>query len=227
MPMPAMFPMGLDNDPLNPPIVLSNTIKQAIFIEGVLMRKLFVALAVVVSCVASQAAFAGPKVEFKTTMGNFVVELDDVKAPKTTANFLNYVKSGFYNGTIFHRVIDGFMIQGGGFTADLNQKPTEAPVVSEAQNGLKNNRYTIAMARTSDPDSATSQFFINVNDNAALDFPNAMGNGYTVFGKVISGTQTIDAIRKIPTMVAPAPRMGRMADVPSKTVTIESATILK
>jgi peptidyl-prolyl cis-trans isomerase A (cyclophilin A) len=191
------------------------------------MRKLFVTLFVALACFVSQAAFAGPKVGFKTTMGNFVVELDDVKAPKTTANFLNYVKSGFYNGTIFHRVIDGFMIQGGGFTADLNQKPTDAPVVSEAQNGLKNNRYTIAMARTSDPDSATSQFFINVNDNVALDFPNAMGNGYTVFGKVISGTQTIDAIRKIPTMVAPAPRMGRMADVPSKTVTIESATILK
>ncbi len=191
------------------------------------MRKLFVTLVVAVSCFASQAVFAGPKVEFKTTMGNFVVELDDVKAPKTTTNFLNYVKSGFYNGTIFHRVIDGFMIQGGGFTADLNQKPTDAPVVSEAQNGLKNNVYTIAMARTSDPDSATSQFFINVKDNAALDYPNAMGNGYTVFGKVISGTQTIDAIRKVPTMVAPAPRMGRMADVPSKTVTIESATILK
>jgi len=191
------------------------------------MRKFFVALAVVVSSFTSQAVLAGPKVEFKTTMGNFVVELDDVKAPKTTANFLNYVKSGFYNGTIFHRVIDGFMIQGGGFTADLNQKPTDAPVVSEAQNGLKNNVYTIAMARTSDPDSATSQFFINVKDNAALDYPNAMGNGYTVFGKVISGTQTIDAIRKIPTMVAPAPRIGRMADVPSKTVTIESATILK
>ena len=191
------------------------------------MRKFFVALIVAVSCFATQAAFAGPKVEFKTTMGNFVVELDDVKAPKTTANFLNYVKSGFYNGTIFHRVIDGFMIQGGGFTADLNQKPTDAPVVSEAQNGLKNNVYTIAMARTSDPDSATSQFFINVKDNAALDYPNAMGNGYTVFGKVISGTQTIDAIRKVPTMVAPAPRIGRMADVPSKTVTIDSATILK
>ena len=191
------------------------------------MRKLFITLAFAVSCFASQTVFAGPKVEFKTTMGSFVVELDDVKAPKTTANFLNYVKSGFYNGTIFHRVIDGFMIQGGGFTADLNQKPTNPPVVSEAQNGLKNNRYTIAMARTSDPDSATSQFFINVNDNAALDFPNAMGNGYTVFGKVTSGTQTIDAIRKVPTMVAPAPRMGRMADVPSKTVTIESATILK
>jgi peptidyl-prolyl cis-trans isomerase A (cyclophilin A) len=191
------------------------------------MRKLFTSLLLVAACITSQAAFAGPQVEFKTTQGNFVVELDDVKAPKTTANFLNYVKSGFYNGTIFHRVIDGFMIQGGGFTADLNQKSTNAPVVSEAQNGLRNNRYTIAMARTSDPDSATSQFFINVNDNAALDFPNAMGNGYTVFGKVISGTQTIDAIRKIPTMVAPAPRMGRMADVPSKTVTIESATLLK
>jgi peptidyl-prolyl cis-trans isomerase A (cyclophilin A) len=191
------------------------------------MRKLFASLILIASCALSQAAIAGPKVEFKTTMGNFVVELDDVKAPKTTANFLNYVKSGFYNGTIFHRVIDNFMIQGGGFTPDLVQKPTDGPVVSEAQNGLKNNKYTIAMARTSDPDSATSQFFINVNDNAALDYPNAMGNGYTVFGKVISGSQTIDAIRKVPTMVAPAPRMGRMADVPTKTVTIESATILK
>ena len=191
------------------------------------MRKLFAGLILIASCALSQAAIAGPKVEFKTTMGNFVVELDDVKAPKTTANFLNYVKSGFYNGTIFHRVIDGFMIQGGGFTPDLVQKPTDAPVASEAQNGLKNNKYTIAMARTSDPDSATSQFFINVNDNAALDYPNAMGNGYTVFGRVVSGSQTIDAIRKVPTMVAPAPRMGRMADVPSKTVTIESATILK
>jgi len=191
------------------------------------MRKLFASLILIASCFASQAAIAGPKVEFKTTMGNFVVELDDVKAPKSTANFLSYVKSGFYNGTIFHRVIDGFMIQGGGFTPDLVQKPTNPSVVSEAQNGLKNSSYTIAMARTSDPDSATSQFFINVNDNAALDFPNAMGNGYTVFGKVISGMQTIDAIRKVPTMVAPAPRMGRMADVPSKTVTIESATILK
>ena len=191
------------------------------------MRKLFASLFLIASTLLAHAAMAGPKVEFTTTMGNFVVELDDVKAPKTTANFLSYVKSGFYNGTIFHRVIDGFMIQGGGFTPDLTQKSTNAPIASEAQNGLKNNRYTIAMARTSDPDSATSQFFINVNDNVALDFPNSMGNGYTVFGKVISGTQTIDAIRKIPTMVAPAPRMGRMADVPSKTVTIESATILK
>ncbi|QWD99593.1 peptidylprolyl isomerase [Polynucleobacter sp. JS-Mosq-20-D10] len=191
------------------------------------MRKIIASLFLVSSLIASGASFAGPKVEFKTTMGNFVVELDSVKAPKTSANFLNYVNSGFYNGTIFHRVIDGFMIQGGGFTPDLTQKPTNAPVVSEAQNGLKNQTYTIAMARTSDPDSATAQFFINVKDNESLNYPNAMGNGYTVFGTVISGTQTIDAIRKIPTMVASSPRMGRMSDVPSKTVAIESATVLK
>ena len=168
-----------------------------------------------------------PSVLLKTNHGDITLQLDAAKAPKTVENFLAYVKSGHYDGTIFHRVIDGFMIQGGGFTPDLVQKPTDAPVASEAQNGLKNNRYTIAMARTSDPDSATSQFFINVKDNQGLDYPNAMGNGYTVFGKVISGTQTIDAIRKVPTMVASAPRMGRMADVPAKTVTIESATILK
>ncbi len=191
------------------------------------MRKIIASLFMVASLFTSAASFAGPKVEFKTTMGNFVVELDSVKAPKSTANFLNHVNSGFYNGTIFHRVIDGFMIQGGGFTQDLAQKPTNAPVVSEAQNGLKNNVYTIAMARTSDPDSATAQFFINVKDNEGLNYPNAMGNGYTVFGKVISGTQTIDAIRKIPTMIASTPKMGRMSDVPSKTVTIESATVLK
>ena len=191
------------------------------------MRKYLAPLLFATSCFMSTIALAGPKVEFKTTMGNFVVELDSVKAPKTTANFLAYVNSGFYNGTIFHRVIDGFMIQGGGFTADLNQKPTNAPIPSEAQNGLKNQTYTIAMARTSDPDSATAQFFINVKDNEGLNYPNAMGNGYTVFGKVISGTQTIDAIRKVPTMLAPTPKMGRMADVPNKTVVIESASVLK
>ena len=191
------------------------------------MRKIIASLFLIFSLIASAASFAGPKVEFKTNMGNFVVELDSVKAPKTSANFLNYVNSGFYNGTIFHRVIDGFMVQGGGFTSDLTQKPTNAPVVSEAQNGLKNQTYTIAMARTSDPDSATAQFFINVKDNEGLNYPNAMGNGYTVFGTVVSGTQTIDTIRKIPTMVASSPKMGRMSDVPSKTVTIESATVLK
>ncbi|BDX21590.1 peptidyl-prolyl cis-trans isomerase [Polynucleobacter sp. TUM22923] len=191
------------------------------------MRNLITTILFLSSLLVSTASYAGPKVEFKTTAGNFVVELDSIKAPKTSANFLNYVNKGFYNGTIFHRVIDGFMIQGGGFTPDLVQKPTDAPVASEAQNGLKNQSYTIAMARTSDPDSATAQFFINVKDNEALNYPNAMGNGYTVFGNVISGTQTIDAIRKIPTMVASSPRMGRMTDVPSKTVLIESATVLK
>jgi peptidyl-prolyl cis-trans isomerase A (cyclophilin A) len=165
-------------------------------------------------------------VEFKTNLGNFVVDLDSDKAPKTVNNFLAYVKSGFYNGTVFHRVINGFMVQGGGFTTELVQKPTQPPVVSEAQNGLKNQIYTIAMARTSDPDSATAQFYINVKDNPGLDFPNAMGNGYTVFGKVISGMQTIDKIKQVPTGIASTPR-GRMADVPNTPVVIESATILK
>lgn len=191
------------------------------------MRKIIASLLFVTGLFSGGIALAAPSVEFKTTMGNFVVDLDSVKAPKTTANFLAYVNSGFYNGTIFHRVIDGFMIQGGGFTPDLAQKSTNAPVVSEAQNGLKNQTYTIAMARTSDPDSATAQFFINVKDNEGLNYPNAMGNGYTVFGKVVSGAQTIDAIRKVPTMIASTPKSGRMSDVPSKTVTIESATVLK
>ena len=191
------------------------------------MRKFWLSLGLAISITAlSGFSYAGPKVEFKTNLGNFVVDLDSDKAPKTVNNFLTYVKSGFYNGTVFHRVINGFMVQGGGFTTDLVQKPTQPPVVSEAQNGLKNQIYTIAMARTSDPDSATAQFYINVKDNPGLDFPNAMGNGYTVFGKVISGTQTIDKIKLVPTGVASTPR-GRMADVPNTPVVIESATILK
>jgi peptidyl-prolyl cis-trans isomerase A (cyclophilin A) len=191
------------------------------------MRKFWLSLGLAVSITAlSGFSYAGPKVEFKTNLGNFVVDLDSDKAPKTVNNFLAYVKSGFYNGTVFHRVINGFMVQGGGFTTELVQKPTQPPVVSEAQNGLKNQIYTIAMARTSDPDSATAQFYINVKDNPGLDFPNAMGNGYTVFGKVISGTQTIDKIKLVPTGVASTPR-GRMADVPNTPVVIESATILK
>ena len=191
------------------------------------MRKFWLSLGLAISISAlSGFSYAGPKVEFKTNLGNFVVDLDSDKAPKTVNNFLAYVKSGFYNGTVFHRVINGFMVQGGGFTTDLVQKPTQPPVVSEAQNGLKNQIYTIAMARTSDPDSATAQFYINVKDNPGLDFPNAMGNGYTVFGKVISGTQTIDKIKLVPTGVASTPR-GRMADVPNTPVVIESATILK
>ena len=191
------------------------------------MHKFWLSLGLAISITAlSGFSYAGPKVEFKTNLGNFVVDLDSDKAPKTVNNFLEYVKSGFYNGTVFHRVINGFMVQGGGFTTDLVQKPTQPPVVSEAQNGLKNQIYTIAMARTSDPDSATAQFYINVKDNPGLDFPNAMGNGYTVFGKVISGTQTIDKIKQVPTGVASTPR-GRMADVPNTSVVIESVTILK
>jgi len=191
------------------------------------MRKFWLSLGLAVSITAlSGFSYAGPKVEFKTNLGSFVVDLDSDKAPKTVNNFLAYVKSGFYNGTVFHRVINGFMVQGGGFTTELVQKPTQPPVVSEAQNGLKNQIFTIAMARTSDPDSATAQFYINVKDNPGLDFPNAMGNGYTVFGKVISGTQTIDKIKLVPTGVASTPR-GRMADVPNTPVVIESATILK
>ena len=191
------------------------------------MRKFWLSLGLAVSITAlSGFSYAGPKVEFKTNLGNFVVDLDSDKAPKTVNNFLAYVKSGFYNGTVFHRVINSFMVQGGGFTTELVQKPTQPPVVSEAQNGLKNQIYTIAMARTSDPDSATAQFYINVKDNPGLDFPNAMGNGYTVFGKVISGTQTIDKIKLVPTGIASTPR-GRMADVPNTPVVIESATILK
>ena len=174
------------------------------------MRKFWLSLGLAISITTlSGFSYAGPKVEFKTNLGNFVVDLDSDKAPKTVNNFLAYVKSGFYNGTVFHRVINGFMVQGGGFTTELVQKPTQPPVVSEAQNGLKNQIYTIAMARTSDPDSATAQFYINVKDNPGLDFPNAMGNGYTVFGKVISGTQTIDKIKQVPTGVASTPR-GRM-----------------
>lgn len=191
------------------------------------MRKFWLSLGLAISIAAlSGFSYAGPKVEFKTNLGNFVVDLDSDKAPKTVNNFLTYVKSGFYNGTVFHRVINGFMVQGGGFTTELVQKPTQPPVVSEAQNGLKNQIYTIAMARTSDPDSATAQFYINVKDNPGLDFPNAMGNGYTVFGKVISGTQTIDKIKQVPTGIASTPR-GRMADVPNTPVVIESVTILK
>ena len=166
--------------------------------------------------------YAGPQVLFKTTKGDFVVELDEVKAPKSVDNFLTYVKSGFYSGTIFHRVINSFMVQGGGFTKDMQQKATRPPIEIESKNGLKNYKYTIAMARTSDPNSATSQFFINVKDNAMLDYPSRDGFGYTVFGKVVSGMATIDEIKFAPTTVN-----NGMTDVPSDPIMIQSATILK
>jgi len=161
------------------------------------------------------------KVKLATSIGDIVVQLDAAKAPKTVDNFLQYVKAGHYNGTVFHRVIDNFMIQGGGMTANLDEKPTRAPIPLESRNGLVNNRGTIAMARTQDPNSATSQFFINVKNN---DFLNAAqsrdGNGYAVFGKVISGMDVVDKIRAVPT--------GKMGpDVPDEPIVIKQATVEK
>ncbi len=168
------------------------------------------------------AANAAPQVTFKTSMGEIVVELDQEKAPKTVENFLQYVKSGHYKGTIFHRVINGFMIQGGGFNKKMVQLPTKKPVENEAKNGLQNVQYSIAMARTGDPHSATSQFFINVGQNAALDYPGRDGFGYTVFGKVIKGMEVVDKIKAVPTGDS-----GPFQDVPLTPVVIESATLLK
>jgi peptidyl-prolyl cis-trans isomerase B (cyclophilin B) len=156
-----------------------------------------------------------------TSLGDIKLELNAEKAPKTVLNFLKYVKEGHYDGTIFHRVIDGFMIQGGGFDADMKQKNVVAPIMNEANNGLKNDNYTIAMARTNDPHSATAQFFINVNDNAFLNHtsPTPQGWGYAVFGKVISGQEVVDAIKKVKTS-----NKGFHQDVPVEPVVIIKAT---
>ena len=164
-----------------------------------------------------------PVVELDTNMGAIVIQLNEEKAPKTVENFLNYVKSGHYDGTIFHRIIDGFMIQGGGMDAEMNEKATNAPVENEADNGLKNDAGTIAMARTQDPHSATSQFFVNVKDNDFLNHSgkNMQGWGYTVFGKVTSGMDVIEKMRGVPTG-----RFGMHADVPKEPVVINSATII-
>ncbi len=164
-----------------------------------------------------------PVVELETSMGNITIELNEEKAPKTVENFLSYVESGQYEGTIFHRIIDGFMIQGGGMDAEMNEKKTNAPVENEADNGLKNDQGTIAMARTQDPHSATSQFFINVKDNDFLNHTgkNAQGWGYTVFGKVTSGMDVIEKMRGVPTG-----RFGMHADVPKTPVTINSAKVI-
>lgn len=156
-----------------------------------------------------------------TNYGNIKLELDAEKAPKTVENFLSYVKSGHYNGTIFHRVIDGFMIQGGGFEPGMKQKPTNEPIENEAKNGLKNDAYTIAMARTSAPHSASAQFFINVKNNSFLDYPGQDGWGYCVFGKVVEGTDIVDKIKSVKTT-----RTGMFADVPVENVMIEKAEIV-
>ena len=165
---------------------------------------------------------AKPRVKFTTNMGEFVVELDPAKAPKTVENFLQYVADKHYEGTVFHRVIDGFMIQGGGFTADMQQKTNRAPIALEAKNGLKNDRYTIAMARTGNPNSATSQFFINVANNDMLNAPQPDGHGYAVFGKVVQGQAVIDKIRTVPTG-----NRGMHQNVPTSAITITSAALIK
>lgn len=167
------------------------------------------------------SAQTSPQVELKTSLGAIVLELDAAKAPKTVANFLQYVNSKHYDGTVFHRVMDGFMIQGGGFTADMQQKPTQPPIPLEARNGLKNDKYTVAMARTGDPNSATAQFFINVANNASLNAPQPDGHGYAVFGKVVRGADVVDKIRAVPTG-----NRGMHQNVPTTAVTIVSARVL-
>ena len=159
-------------------------------------------------------------VQMDTSAGTLRIELDDVAAPQSTANFLAYVKAGHYDGTVFHRVIKGFMVQGGGFEPGMKQKSTLAPIKNEANNGLKNKHYTLAMARTSDPHSATAQFFINTTDNGFLDFKSesAQGWGYAVFGKVVAGTEVVDAIEKVKTG-----RKGFHDDVPLEDVVITRA----
>ena len=171
---------------------------------------------------APSFAHAEPKVQIKTSMGDIVVELNEAKAPKSVANFLQYVRDKHYDGTVFHRVIGDFMIQGGGMDADMKEKLTRGPIPLEASNGLKNDRGTIAMARTGNPNSATSQFFINVVNNDMLNAPKPDGHGYAVFGKVIKGMDVVDKIRAVPTG-----NRGMHQNVPTTAVTILSATEVK
>ncbi len=187
------------------------------------MKSFLPALAITLGALASSAVQAGPQVALQTSAGRIVLELDDVKAPLTAANFLQYVRDGHYNGTVFHRVISGFMVQGGGYTADMTEKPTRAPIRNEAANGLKNTVYTVSMARTSDPQSASAQFFINVNDNAFLNYRSAtaQGWGYAVFGKVVLGADVVDKIKSVPTTTR-----GPFADNPVQPIVIEKAEVL-
>ncbi|MCA3239114.1 MAG: peptidylprolyl isomerase [Curvibacter sp.] len=167
---------------------------------------------------------SNPQVELHITgFGSIKIELDTARAPNSVANFLAYVNKGHYDGTVFHRVIPGFMIQGGGFAPGMSQKPTDKPINNEANNGLKNGKYTLAMARTNDPHSATAQFFINVADNTFLDHtaPSAQGWGYAVFGKVVAGTEVVDNIAAVKTG-----SRGFHGDVPKEDVVIEKATAL-
>ncbi len=182
---------------------------------------LLAALAVPAEAPAAAPAAANPTVVFHTTKGDIVIELFKDKAPKSAENFLAYVRSGHYNGTIFHRVIPGFVIQGGGFTAEMKQKPTQPPIPNEAKNGLKNARGTLSMARTADPNSATSQFFVNLVDNAGLDQPESgSGWGYAVFGRVVDGMAVVDEIAKVKTS-----DRGYFQNVPVEPITVTKAEI--
>jgi cyclophilin family peptidyl-prolyl cis-trans isomerase len=190
-----------------------------------ILRRLFViSMLACLVAFAAQPAAAGPKVRLTTNMGAIELELDDKKAPGTVKNFIAYVEGGHYNGTIFHRVIRGFMIQGGGFTQDMRRKSTKAPIRNEADNGLTNRAGTIAMARTSDPHSASAQFFINTVDNASLDHrsKDMRGWGYAVFGKVTKG---MDVVRRIED--ARTTRVGPMGDVPRQPIIIEKAEVVR
>jgi peptidyl-prolyl cis-trans isomerase B (cyclophilin B) len=185
---------------------------------------LVAALAFTASDATADRARKSQRVELVTSLGTIQLELDAAKAPRTVANFVDYVKSGFYDGTIFHRVIATFMIQGGGFDTKLKKKPTRAPIQNEANNGLKNDRGTIAMARTPDPHSATAQFFINVKDNDALNHRSKddEGWGYCVFGKVVKGIDVVDKIKAVPT----GPKGEFSKDCPEKDVVIKKARLL-
>jgi len=187
--------------------------------RALVMTATLAALAMACGAASAQAA---PKVRLNTSMGDIVLELYPDKAPKTVENFLQYVRDKHYDGTLFHRVMDGFMIQGGGFNTDFQQKETRAPIPLEAQNGLKNDRGTIAMARTGNPNSATAQFFINVVNNPMLNAPNPDGHGYAVFGKVIQGMETVDKIKGVATG-----NKGMHQNVPQNNVTILKATLEK
>jgi cyclophilin family peptidyl-prolyl cis-trans isomerase len=183
-------------------------------------RRLAIGLAAALVIGTNALAQSPNQVKFQTSLGDFTVEVYPDKAPKTVENFLQYVKDKQYDGTVFHRIISGFMVQGGGYTPTGGEKPTRGPIPLESQNGLKNERGTIAMARTGNPNSATAQFFVNVVDNAFLNYsaPTQQGFGYAVFGKVVSGMDTIDKIRAVPT--------GRQ-DVPTTPILINSATLVK
>ena len=185
------------------------------------MRLIATALALLITLLPVPALAQSPQVELKTSQGVVTLELYPDRAPKTVENFLQYVREGFYNGTVFHRVIPNFMIQGGGFTPDMAQKPTRGPIINEAANGLRNNTGWVAMARTSDPHSASAQFFINVKDNDFLNHPGQSGWGYAVFGRVVGGMDIVNRIAAVPTA-----NRGPHANVPVTPVVIESARVL-